>query len=152
MSRWIRRWYGAGPLHLGAMAVGLAVSGYAAWRLVPLDPVGIATWVVGGALLHDLLFVPLYAGAAVILARVARGRANVANHVQVPALLSGVLLLVFAPLILRRPPAFEGITGQRTDPYLARWLALTGALFAVSLAVYAARRARAWAVANQRRP
>lgn len=63
------------------------------------------------------------------------------NYVRVPALLSGLLLLVFAPGILRRGgQAFGRASGLDQSPDLGRWLAITAVLFLGSAVVYAVRR------------
>jgi len=62
----------------------------------------------------------------------------------VPALLSGLMLLVWFPLVLGlSDPTFRANTGLGTGGYFARWLLLTGVLFAVSGIAYVVRRARA---------
>ena len=100
---------------------------------------------VGAALAWDLLLGPALALADRLLRRVLPGEAL--NAVRVPALLSGVLLLVWAPLILSRSEeTFERKSGLSIDPYLERWLAVTAVLFAASgllLAVRLLRRRRA---------
>ena len=66
-------------------------------------------------------------------------------YVRVPALLSALLLIVFAPLIFRADtPTFIATTGFAPPDYLARWLLATAAMFALSAAAYALslRRAR----------
>ncbi len=60
---------------------------------------------------------------------------------RVPAVLSGLLLLVFLPVISGKGNgAFHGVSGLDYEGYVARWLLITAALFAVSGAVYLARR------------
>src|SRR5690349_14775971 len=105
-----RRRYGAGPLHLAGLIGSFAIAGLAVrrWFDSGSDALRILIWFTGAIVAHDLVFVPLYslpdrlasrrrareAGAA----RFARARL----HVRVPAFVSGLLLLVFAPLILRK--------------------------------------------------
>jgi hypothetical protein len=140
--------YGAGPMHLVAAVVGLGVS---AWALVTVlgllgRPVNFARWLAGSVVAHDLLFLPLYsaAGALVALA-VLRGRPSplrtaALNHLRVPALLSGLALLVFFPLILSKAPkTFERATGYSPDFYLGRWLVLSAVLFGLSALVFVVR-------------
>lgn len=68
----------------------------------------------------------------------------VINHVRVPALLSGVLLLAWFPLILRLDPGpFEASSGLPVADYLPRWLCVSGALFALSALSYGLRLYRA---------
>ena len=59
-------------------------------------------------------------------------------YIRVPALLSALLLIVFAPLIFRADtPTFVAITGIAPPDYLARWLLATAAMFAISAVAYA---------------
>jgi hypothetical protein len=64
----------------------------------------------------------------------------VLNHLRVPALASGLTLLVFLPGILEQgAPTYLAATGQTQAPFLGRWLLLTAALFAASAVAYAIR-------------
>jgi hypothetical protein len=155
MTAAFRRRYGAGPLHLFAIVVAVALAGYAATRVLadggPILAIGI--WFVGAALAHDVVFYPLYALTDLAAhARVAqRHRPAPAvrgvpwiNYVRMPAALSGLLLLIWFPLILGgRAQAFLDTTGIGTEVYLGRWLAVTGVLFLVSGVLYAWRVRRA---------
>ena len=58
--RRLLRWYGANPLHLLALLGCFALAGYAAARLVPSRPLGVAAWFLGAVVGHDLLLMPLY--------------------------------------------------------------------------------------------
>ncbi|PSK95850.1 hypothetical protein CLV63_11313 [Murinocardiopsis flavida] len=165
MTGWASR-YGAPPWHLAVMVCCFALALYAGWRLVQGDPVGVALWFVGAALLHDLVLLPAYTaldrGARAAARRVRgvrrpggaagreRGTGNgppPAGHLRVPATVSGVLFLVWAPLILGPAPAYERTTGLPPDGFGTRWVLITAALFAASAALYAARRA----IAGRRR-
>jgi hypothetical protein len=143
----LRRRYGASPWHLLALLTLLAVTGYAASRLLE-DPVllRIVVWFVGAAVVWDLVVGPLLALADRGLRAVLRGGPVPAlNYVRVPALLSGLLLLLFAPLVLQRSEGvYAAKSGLAQDPYLGRWLALTAVLFVGSGLAYAValRRAR----------
>jgi hypothetical protein len=58
----------------------------------------------------------------------------------VPVGLSGLLLLVWFPLILRRSEGqYKALAGLGPSPYLGRWLLVIGVLFAGSALVYALR-------------
>ena len=134
--------YGTTPLHLVAVVASFAVAFYAALKIAG-SPTGwkIAIWFVGAALAHDLVLWPLYT----VLDRIAGGRrpGPAVNHVRVPALLSGLLLLTWSGLILQRAPGtYEGATGLRPEPYLERWLAVTAVLFLASGLLYALRARR----------
>ncbi|RXS72666.1 hypothetical protein EST92_23085 [Streptomyces sp. TM32] len=133
--------YGEGPLHLLLMLASFALTGYAGLRLLaggqwPL----VLVWFVGAALLHDLVLLPLYASADRALARrTAQGPRHRARtgYVRVPAAVSGMLLLVWFPLIAGSwdPGAaahYEAGTGLPGGVFLARWLLLTAGLCALS--------------------
>jgi hypothetical protein len=143
--RRLLRWYGANPLHLLALLGCFALAGYAAARLVPSRPLGVAAWFLGAVLGHDLLLMPLYSladrsAAAVIRHRAARlPSLSWINYLRVPAALSGLLFLVWLPLILRLRTRYQASTTLSPDPYLWHWLAVTGALFLVSAAALALR-------------
>ncbi len=143
-----RRRYRNGPLHLLGH---LALFALAAWVVRNLLDAGgalsIAVWFVGAIVVHDLLFLPLYAGLDRLATRLlpSGGRAvawplPVINHVRVPAVLSGVLLLVWFPLILGlSAQTFEATAGVRPEGYLGRWLAVSAGLFAASAVLYVVR-------------
>jgi hypothetical protein len=147
--RGLWRRYGAGPGHLAAVLGSLLLAGYAVSRLLD-EPVlfRIAAWFVGAAVVWDLVLGPLLALAdRVLRATVGRVRAagvSPLNYVRVPLLLSGLLLLLFAPSVLRRS---EGIyaakTGLAQDVYLGRWLAVTAVLIAGSALAFGLVLARA---------
>ncbi len=130
--------YGASPLHLLAH---LAVLPLVAWALLQVaerpDGVRILVWLALSAVVHDLVLLPFYG----LLDRAGRRTAGPAvNYVRVPALLSGLLLLVFFPVISGKgEPSFTRASGLTYDGYLARWLLITAALFALSVVVYLVR-------------
>jgi peroxiredoxin len=139
------RWYGASPLHLLTMLGCLALAGYAAAELLPNNAVGIPVWLVGAVIGHDLLLMPLYTLADRSAMAVFRHRKPSLpavpwiNYLRVPAALSGMLLLIWFPLIFRLPTRFPDTTTLSLDPYLWHWLAVTGALFLLSAAALALR-------------
>lgn len=146
MARWFRRWYGAEPLHLLALLGALALAGLAAYRLVPDEPRKVLAWFVGAVVVHDLILFPLYALADRSLTDVVRHRRTgseparlAVNHIRFPVLMSGLLLLMWFPLILGMTGRYQAVTGLTTDVYLGRWLAVSAALFVVSAAAYAIR-------------
>jgi hypothetical protein len=148
----IRRAYGAGPLHLLGHLLAIAVAAYALARafqprLAP-QPLNLAAWLLAGALLHDLVLLPAYTGldrfAQRALGADRRRAVPILNHLRVPAVLSGVVLLVYAPRILdRQPQNIVNALGHRPPDYLGRWLAVTAALALGSAAIYAIRASRA---------
>jgi hypothetical protein len=139
------RWYGAGPLHLLALLACFGLAGYAAARLVPSQPLGVAAWFLGAVIGHDLLLMPLYSLAdrsAMAAIRHRHPQLPVTpwiNYVRVPAALSGLLLLVWFPLILRLRSPYHASTTLSADPYVWHWLAVTGALFLLSAVAFALR-------------
>jgi hypothetical protein len=143
--RRLLRWYGANPLHLLALLACFALAGYAAARLVPSRPVGVAVWFAGAVVGHDLLLMPLYSLADWSVLAAVRHRAPSLpvvpwiNYLRVPAGLSALLLLVWFPLILRLGTHYQASTGLSPDPFLWHWLAVTGALFLLSAAAFALR-------------
>uniref|UniRef100_A0AAU3H351 Lipoprotein n=1 Tax=Streptomyces sp. NBC_01401 TaxID=2903854 RepID=A0AAU3H351_9ACTN len=130
--RVLRRWYGEGPLHLLLMVSSFALAGYAGVRLLDGDTLMILVWFVGAALVHDLLLVPLYSAADRALRVPFARRPRLVNHVRVPLLLSGLLLLMWFPLITRHTERYEPASGLSPDRFLGNWLLITAALFAVS--------------------
>jgi hypothetical protein len=132
--------YGARPLHLVGFLITFAVAGWAALQLAGLDNAfTILVWFAGAILLHDLVLYPAYA----LLDRGVQRTGVSINYVRVPALLSGLLFLVWFPLILERAPGlYRSVTGIDPPDYLARWLLITAALFAGSLLLALLRRAR----------
>lgn len=139
------------PLQLLLLACSFALAGYAGVRLLDDDWFGVALWFVGAAVLHDLVLLPLYATADRALVRGLRatGRGVWILYVRVPAALSGLLLLVWFPLISgsvsRR---YRSATGLPADGFLARWLLITAVLFGASALLLALRLRRA----TKRRP
>lgn len=139
------------PLQLLLLACSFALAGYAGVRLLDDDWFGVALWFVGAALLHDLVLLPLYATAdrALVGGLRATGRGAWILYVRVPAALSGLLLLVWFPLISgsvsRR---YRSATGLPADGFLARWLLITAVLFGASALLLALRLRRA----TKRRP
>lgn len=147
----MKRFYGASAGHLVAH---LAAFVLIAWAVLQLSDVGGATrillWFVGAVVIHDVLVLPLYSGAdrgaqgvATVLDRAGSARVRVINHLRVPAALSAVTLLTFAPLIFGRgDAALERTSGIDPSGYGLRWVLLTLALFAGSAVVYAVRVSR----------
>jgi len=143
--RRLLRWYGASPLHLLTMPGCFALAGYAAAELLPDNAVGIVVWFTGAVIGHDLILMPLYSVAdrsamAVFRHRLpSRPAVPWINYLRVPAALSGMLLLIWFPLILRLPARFPATTTLSLDPYLWHWLAVTGTLFLLSAGALAVR-------------
>ena len=120
--------------------VTLVVGAVVALQLADLqNPLTILGWFVGSVVLHDLVLFPLYTAAD----RLAQRLPFDVNVVRVPALLSGLLFLLWFPLILGRAPAlYESITGVEQPDYLTRWLLVTAGLFTASALAAAASHLR----------
>jgi hypothetical protein len=150
VSARFRHAYGGHPAHLLGLLVSFAVAGYALLRVgeVVGDPLRVYTWLGGSIVAHDLILFPLYAivgvAATALLLRGAepsRLRIAALNHVRVPALLSGLLLLVWFPLVSGKADrSYVRATALENDGhYLERWLVISAALFAASALVFALR-------------
>jgi hypothetical protein len=143
--RWFNRWYGANPLHLLALIGCFALAWYAGAGLLHAKPVGVAVWFAGAVIGHDLILMPLYALADKSVTTVFRHRPPKLptvpwiNYLRVPVVLSGLLLLLWFPLIFKIPSRFPTTTDLSLDPYLGHWLVATGALFLLSAVVLAFR-------------
>jgi Na+/melibiose symporter-like transporter len=148
----LRRRYGASPWHLAGHLVVLAVAAFALDRIASAGslPEVVALYIaliVG----HDLVLLPAYSGldrlARTMLARrrpPATARVPVINHLRAPALISALLLVIYAPLISGRADRGYLLTsGHPATGYLRNWLLITAALFVGSGLIYAIRRWRA---------
>lgn len=146
----LRSLYGADLLHLLALVASLLIAGaaIAGWfqSFPGATSVKIVAWFLGAIVAHDLVLLPFYS----LLDRIAFGprhpdptrraprRASDVNYLRVPALLSGLLFLVFFPEILRLGDhAFFVASGLHQRAFLARYLLICAALFALSALAYA---------------
>lgn len=140
------------PLPILLLVCSFALAWYAGVRLLGGDRAAVALWFVGAALLHDLVLLPLYATGdrALVRALGAVGRREWAGYVRVPAALSGLLLLVWFPLISGQVTSrYRSATGLSADGFLGRWLLITAVLFGGSALLFVLRLRRA---AKQRPP
>lgn len=129
---------------------------------------GFALWFAVAIVGHDLLLFPLYSLADLslrhLLPGASRRRANqfepvhsvwppVINYIRIPAIFSLLLLMVWFPLILGLSAhTYHRASGLVENPYLGRWLGVTGVLFAASAFSYAlALRGRAGRASRARR-
>ncbi|WP_328297309.1 MULTISPECIES: hypothetical protein [unclassified Streptomyces] len=141
-----RHRYGASPLHLLLTLACFALALYAGIRLLKGDTMGVAIWFVGAALLHDLVLLPAYSLTDRAAQLLYRGRTAApgsvprpsVNHLRVPAFISGVLFLVWWPLILQKGGHYTASTALSADGFLARWLLITAGLFIASAIVWLA--------------
>lgn len=152
-----RRNYGAEPLHLLAALASFALVAYAFVRIFQRpETVGWLVWLGAAVVAHDFVLFWLYRGLNRIASRSARPvdadrrRLSALNHVRVPVFLSGLLFLVWFPLILSLAPAsYRSATDLLPEPYLERWLLITAALFLGSALAYAVRVRRLAAAAPE---
>lgn len=138
----VRRRYGEHPAHFVVLVLSFIPVTLALGQLLDERPVDVATWLAGGALLHDGLLLPLYVLldlALLTLWRRRPGRVAWLNFVRIPLAVSGMLLLMFSPLILRQAESYEYKTGRPLDDFVGRWLLVTAILAAVSAVWYLAR-------------
>lgn len=135
----IARLYGAGPLHAVAVLGCLALAGYAALSATA-NPAWtrMAIWLAVALVVHDVVLFPLYAATdRVLVGAFGSG----VNHVRVPLLGCALTFALFFPGIVRQgADTYRAATGLDQEPYLARWLMLCAALFAVSGLVLLVRR------------
>ncbi|HZE14522.1 MAG TPA: hypothetical protein VE197_01770 [Mycobacterium sp.] len=147
--------YGSHPLHLLTMLAGFALAGYILTIFKPVtlwNPQvwwhSIAVWFAAAIVFHDLVLFPVYTLADRLLAIAAERRHRrrgeplvpALNYIRIPALASSLMLLVFLPGIIRQGAStYLAATGQTQQPFLGRWLLLTGAMFATSAILYAIR-------------
>jgi hypothetical protein len=108
----------------------------------------IIVWFAAAVVAHDLVLFPVYACLDCLLSRTrakpaasrAYPRVPVLNYLRVPALGASLTLLVFLPGIIKQgATTYRAATGQTQDPFLARWLLLTAAMFSVSAGIYGVR-------------
>ncbi|MGI9005400.1 MAG: hypothetical protein ACR2FU_04235 [Streptosporangiaceae bacterium] len=168
LNRAIRTWYGARPLHLLALLAAFALAGYALRAVIVAHQWrGFAVWFIVAIIGHDLLLFPLYSLADLSVRRLLPGRAAggaaarpgpvasvpVINYIRVPAGFALLLFGVWFPLILGLSAViYRRASRLGTDPYLWRWLAVTGVMFALSAACYALALRRASARVRRARP
>jgi hypothetical protein len=153
----IRALYGAGPLNLLVLVASFAIAGaaVAGWFQRPRDVMTVLEWFAAAIVLHDLVALPLYT----LLDRIAFGGVGAGLHrarggapapvppipyLRIPAMLSGLLLLVFFPVLFGLGSRSElSASGIVESGYVARWLLVTGLMFLVSGVAYVAATARA---------
>ena len=133
---WAR--YGGEPAHLLATIASLAIAGAAVigWLQRPRDLENVLIWFGAAIVLHDVVLLPIY--SLIDRHTLARLPVTLAVHLRVPALTSALVLVVVFPTVLgfgaRREHVASGVVEHG---YLARWLLLTGFLFALSGLAYA---------------
>jgi hypothetical protein len=142
MTAHLRSRYGASPLHLLGHVALFALAAFAFTQMFSGSGViQLIAWLIGFALLQDLVLIPLYTLAGRGLSRLPGASVN---YVRVPAAISGLLLLVYAPLILGLGAhTFLFYSGHHPSGYLRNWLLISACLFLISGFVYLVRGRRA---------
>lgn len=153
-------------LRLLLTLASFAVTLYAGVRLLKGDTRSIVLWFVGAAVVHDLVLLPLYTSVDRALQRLLRGSGKRAgagermgertgtpriNFVRVPAFVSGVLFLLWFPLILDQVQRYEPYTTMSADVFWGRWLLITAALFGCSAGCFLVGEWRGWRRGGRRR-
>lgn len=148
---WFRDRYGSNPLHLLAALASFAFVGLVLVQVFDgLNPWNFVLWLLLASVAHDLVAYPLYtvvdriAQRTTGAARPTPPRVPAINYVRVPAIVSGLLFVVWFPLILGlSEDNYLAASGRTTDAFLPRWLAITAGLFAAAALLYALRLRRA---------
>lgn len=139
----MRRLYGAHPAHLAVLLVGLLLALAAGSELFAERPREVGVWFGGAAVLHDAVLLPAYVALDALLVALWRrrpGHVPWLNFVRIPLAVSGLLLMVYAPEILRLSDGtFESKTGRSDSAYLGHWAAVVGVITAVSACWYLTR-------------
>ncbi len=146
ISAW-KKVYGASPLHLLGQIIAFAIAIYAYLQIIEVtstDNLSLLIWFLAGALLHDIIFVPIY----LILDLIARlgiqdhslRNVRAINHIRFPVAISGVMFLVLFPLIIgKSEPNYVRLSGDEYADYFSRWLLIVAVVFGVSAISYAVR-------------
>ncbi len=125
----------AGPLFWTSAAAGWAVMGFGIRGIVQnsLDtrPAELARFVIGGALLHDLVVAPLVILAGVTVARGVRGRARAV--VQAALVVTGIVALFSYPLVRGYGLALNNPTSLPHN-YARNLMIVLGVVWAVAAA------------------
>lgn len=125
-----------GPRFWISAAIGWAVIGWGVYGIFSnsLDtrPANLATFVVGGALLHDLLVAPVVVLAGVLIARAVPARAR--GPVQAALVISAIVALFAWPLVRAYGLAANNPTSLPHN-YGLNLLIVLGVVWAVAAAV-----------------
>lgn len=156
-GRRLRAVYGRGTLNILVLVASFAIAGAAVvgWFQRPRDVATILEWFGAAIVVHDLVALPLYSlldrlAFGAVRAGARRGRhppaalVDPTAYLRIPVILSGILLLVFFPVVTGLGSATElTASGIPESGYLARWLLITGVIFTASALAYAVATARA---------
>jgi hypothetical protein len=123
VAGWIRRWYGANPLHLLALLAAFALAGYAVRAVMAAGEwTGFAEWFAVAIIGHDLLLFPLYSLADLSLRHLLPGGAHGRETTPAPAARGPFEafqpLQAGPPAPRARPAAQPGVAGPAWPPLL----------------------------------
>ncbi len=119
----------------GWLVIGFGLRGILQHSL-DTRPANLARFVVGGALLHDLVVAPLVIVVGVLVARAVRGRARAV--VQAALAISGILALFSYPLVRAYGRAINNPTSLPHN-YTANLLVVLGVVWAVAAVIVLTR-------------
>lgn len=152
----LRRFYGAGPVHLVALLVSLAVSAEAIvhWFDLPgPDSVRVLLWFAGAIVVHDLVALPLYTLLDVVGRRLTASSSSLSAaprrspgwvYVRVALVICAILGIAFLPEIARLGSAtYHVASGSTQDRYLVRYAITCAVVLGASALAYALSRVRA---------
>ncbi len=124
-ASWVRRWYGASPLHLLALLAAFALAGYAVRAVIMAGQwTGFAVWFAVAIIGHDLLLFPLYSLADLSLRHLLPGGSHGRRPAAPPAARGpfeaarpaaaapGIAPPGMAPLAVTRPVAARAAAAQ----------------------------------------
>jgi hypothetical protein len=140
--------YGASLWQLALVLACFALTGYVVGQLLGNPTLWIiGLWFVGAVIAHDLVLFPIYALADFIVAHTVRRwhhsrrwPVRMVNYVRLPALASGLTLILFLPGIIEQgAPAYRNATGLTQAPFLLRWVIFVVAAFGLSAVAYLLR-------------
>ncbi|MBE9373852.1 hypothetical protein IQ251_05250 [Saccharopolyspora sp. HNM0983] len=136
-----RRAYGAAWWHAVLVLGCLALTALVVGRVWPEPLSGLVLlWFGACVLVHDLVLLPAVSSLDRFLTSLPRPRVRVVNHLRVPLLASGLLLLMFLPGIAQQGTETHlAATGMDQGPYFARWLWLSAAFAVLSALCYVLR-------------
>lgn len=142
----LRGVYGEGLLHLLGHLAFFALTAYVVVQLADTrSAFTILLWVVGAALIHDLVLMPAYAIADRATRRaIPRLPVPIVNHVRFVVVVAGALFVVWFPTFLGKANNnLARNAGMEPGDHLRSWLLVTAGLAAMSAIAYGVRVVRA---------
>ncbi len=135
--------YGESLLHLLGVLICYALVTYASIKLFGVVSLWIALAFPAGVIVHDFILFPVYRKVDQWLSayqekQQENGTDSIRwiNYVRFPLMTSLLLFFCYFPLILRLPEDRHLDTGLSPEPYLYRWLIVSGTLMAGAIITY----------------